>query len=273
MEIGQSAVDAAARANQLLSALGLHSLDVPGEVLQLQLVAPLAKPTPVDVAVSELSLRGLDCFNRILYLSEKCSDLRVDASQGRALAATRGSGAALGQGPEPAEPATPTASTLTGSSLTLASDGLPAVSIGATLGIRMLGQSLRWRATLTASEVKFAEAHELLLAMQRFRTLTLAELASPCILSPLRGVRLDLLAADVGTFELSLAPVDPAAGNTSAPDASWVPRGAQLATGTIESFFSSLRPAAVAAPPRATRSIPGPAATASHAREGNGFAC
>lgn len=119
------------------------------------------------------------------------------------------------------------------------------------MGIRMLGKSLRWRANLTVSEVKFAEAHELLLAMRRFRELTLADLVSPCVLSPLRRVRLDLLAANIKSFEMSLTPDDPVAGpaadNTSALDTSWMPRGARLATGTIASFFSSLRPGAVAA--------------------------
>jgi hypothetical protein len=245
MQIGRSAVDAAARANNLLSALGLHSLDVPGEVFDWSLVAPLAKPTPVKLTVSDLSLRNLDGFNRVLYLQETCSELRVEAPPRRALAATQGSSAALET--QPTEPV-PTASTLTGSSITLASNGLPPVSIHATLGLRMLGHSLRWRASLTAAEAEFAEAHELLLAMRRFRTLTLADLTSPCVLSPLRGVRLDLLAANVKTFEISLAPEDTRTANASGlNNASWAPRAAQLSTATIGSFLSSLRPSAVSA--------------------------
>lgn len=239
MDVDKSALHAAMRVNELLAALGLHSLDIPGDALSFRLNAPFADPVPVGVTLSDISVRGLDGFNRILVRSQTCrggSEHEPDVGFESRVASPLTGGAA-GQHPTPASE-----SVLTGSSMSCATYPRPSMSISSSLSVRMLGHTHTWTANLSVSEFEIAEVHEILLARERFRYVTLADLTTPCVVSPLLGLRVDLLAAAVRTFELSLTSSSDgfSRGVDRADPTSLQRRQARLSADRIESFLASI---------------------------------
>ncbi|EOD17099.1 hypothetical protein EMIHUDRAFT_470336 [Emiliania huxleyi CCMP1516] len=168
-------------ANRVVRAAGLEGLDLPGEVAAVTVVAPLAKPTPVGIGVGDVSLSGLDTAEELGLTVAECGEGGGggdNAGGGATVAGERGSFAAA----RPFE-------------------------LGMTLRVSLLGATLRWRANFTASALSAAAAEAVAFSARQLERLSLADLASPCALSPLHGLRLDALGASAETFQLSLTPL------------------------------------------------------------------
>mmetsp|Transcript_25047 Transcript_25047/g.72035 ORF Transcript_25047/g.72035 Transcript_25047/m.72035 type:complete len:1162 (-) Transcript_25047:299-3784(-) len=178
----RAATEAAARANLALRALGVDELAV-GEIASLSLVAPLATPAPLQLGLSDLRLSGVAAASELSFLAAECeaSDGVDPFSGGTALYATKARAAVATSEP---------------------------LSLSMALSISLLGRTVGWTVNLTAAAVTAEAVQQLRLAAGALGALSIADLASPCVLTPLRGARLDALDGGASSFELAIAPIN-----------------------------------------------------------------